>query len=142
MRRETVIASLLCLNLALAATLALVWKHRLHLVQSTEALGTDSASTARAVPSVSKPPSSSPSPPSEFSWRILQASNYKQYIVNLRAVGCPELTIQDIIVAAVNRQYAAREAALNLRPELAKPWEIAGWSGAGYYDKQRQMREL
>jgi hypothetical protein len=72
----------------------------------------------------------------------LRTSNYKHYIANLRAAGCPELTIQDIIIAAVNRQYAAREAALNLRPELAKPWELAGWSGAGYYDKQRQMREL
>ena len=34
-------------------------------------------------------------------WRQLESSDYRQYIANLRAVGCPEKTIRDIIVAEV-----------------------------------------
>ena len=40
-----------------------------------------------------------------FNWELVESSDYKQYIVNLRSVGCPEETIRDIIRADVNRLY-------------------------------------
>lgn len=43
-----------------------------------------------------------------FTWDQLESTNYVTFIKNLRAVGCPEPTIRDMIVADVNRIYARR----------------------------------
>jgi hypothetical protein len=37
--------------------------------------------------------------PTAFHWSQLESTNYQSYIANLRAVGCPEQTIRDIIAA-------------------------------------------
>lgn len=49
--------------------------------------------------------------PRLLSWRDLESEDYPTYIANLRAIGCPEVTIRDIIVADVNELFAARRAA-------------------------------
>ena len=41
-----------------------------------------------------------------FRWSQLEAGDYPTYMRNLRAVGCPEETIRDIITADVASQYA------------------------------------
>ena len=53
-------------------------------------------------------PSSTPASPSvaPFSWRSLESPDYRQYIDNLRAIGCPEETIQDLIISEINKLYA------------------------------------
>lgn len=43
-----------------------------------------------------------------FTWRAIESADYRRYVDNLRAISCPEKTIQDIIVADVNELYAAR----------------------------------
>lgn len=63
------------------------------------------------------PTSPDPGPP--FSWRQVESEDYHQYIANLRAIGCPEQTIRDIIIADVNKLYAARENALKAKPTPA-----------------------
>src|SRR5688572_24962345 len=45
-------------------------------------------------------------------WRIVESEDYKKYIANLRAIGCPEETIRDIIVADVNKLFEARKKEL------------------------------
>ena len=35
-----------------------------------------------------------------FSWRDVESPDYPVYIANLRAIGCPEQTIRDIIMPA------------------------------------------
>ena len=40
-----------------------------------------------------------------FKWEAVEAPDYKQYIANLRAVGCPEQTIRDIIITDLDRTY-------------------------------------
>ena len=54
----------------------------------------------------------------KFSWRDLQAEELKAYIVKLRAVNCPELTVQDLILAEVNRRFAAKTRAFWNDPEM------------------------
>jgi len=44
-----------------------------------------------------------------FHWRQLESTNYDEFVASLRAVGCPERTIRDILVADVSQAYAARE---------------------------------
>ena len=43
-----------------------------------------------------------------FTWEQVQSTNYATLIKNLRAIGCPEQTIRDIVASDVNRIYARR----------------------------------
>jgi hypothetical protein len=45
-------------------------------------------------------------------WQSIESKDYKQYISNLRAIKCPELTIRDIIIADINALYEPREKAM------------------------------
>src|SRR5438094_1390766 len=45
-----------------------------------------------------------------FTWNEIESRDYPAYIANLRAIGCPEATIRDIIVAEVNQLFARRRA--------------------------------
>ncbi len=58
-----------------------------------------------------------------FSWTSVESEDYKKYIANLRAIGCPEETIRDIIIADVNKLYAAKIAALRPPPSEFKFWK-------------------
>lgn len=61
------------------------------------------------------PPAPAPAtpPPSPqvaqlIQWRQIEAADYHEYVANLRAIGCPEQTLQDIILADVEQLYAER----------------------------------
>jgi RNA polymerase sigma factor (sigma-70 family) len=43
-----------------------------------------------------------------FRWENIESTDYRQYIANLRAAGCPEPVIRDIIFADVHGQYNQR----------------------------------
>jgi hypothetical protein len=43
-----------------------------------------------------------------FTWEQLESTNYVTFIKNLRAIGCPEQTIRDIILSEVDRLYGRR----------------------------------
>jgi hypothetical protein len=43
-----------------------------------------------------------------FHWRELESTNYETYVANLRAVGCPERTVRDLLLAELRASYAAR----------------------------------
>jgi hypothetical protein len=43
-----------------------------------------------------------------FTWEQVQSTNYATLIKNLRAIGCPEQTIRDIVTTDVDRIYARR----------------------------------
>ncbi len=47
-------------------------------------------------------------------WRRIESDDYKAYIANLRAIGCPEDTIAVIIAADLNKLYRSKLA--HLRP--------------------------
>jgi len=56
-----------------------------------------------------------------FDWRAVESENYKEYIANLRSIGCPEETIRDIIIADVNKLFESR------RKELASGKRFEFW---------------
>ncbi|NBV23296.1 MAG: hypothetical protein EBS05_15425 [Proteobacteria bacterium] len=76
----------------------------------------------------------------KFDWNSVESADYKQYIANLRSIGCPEETIRDIITADVNKLYEAR------RKELAGPkkkfefWKPGSMMGAAV-DPERIEKE-
>jgi hypothetical protein len=43
-----------------------------------------------------------------FNWNEIESDDYPTFVANLRRIGCPELTIRDIIVADVNQMFAQR----------------------------------
>lgn len=59
-----------------------------------------------------------------FHWGELESPDYRQYIANLRAIGCPEATIRDLIVADVEKLYAGKAAALYPSPRDFKFWRV------------------
>lgn len=65
--------------------------------------GATQSETARTVASNAPPP---------FLWSAIESADYRQYIANLRAVGCPEATIRDLIAADLGALYAPRAAAI------------------------------
>jgi hypothetical protein len=85
------------------------------------------------------PDSADPRSSAQFDWRQVESDNYKQYVSNLRAIGCPEKTIKDIIVADVNDLFASKKAAVT-RTNVYQYWRQAPLSRSE--DQERQLRDL
>lgn len=58
-------------------------------------------------------------------WHALAAGNYRECVERLRACGCPEETVRDIIIAAVSRRYRAQLVA----QEEARYRHFKWWRG-------------
>ncbi|HEX7578110.1 MAG TPA: hypothetical protein VF430_08750, partial [Verrucomicrobiae bacterium] len=43
-----------------------------------------------------------------FNWQSVEAADYRVFIENLRAIGCPDLTIFDIVSAEVDELFNAK----------------------------------
>jgi hypothetical protein len=74
-----------------------------------------------------------------FDWRQVEAPDYKQYIDNLRAIGCPEKTIRDIVVADVNDLFSSRLASVTNTNQY-QYWRKEPVSRSE--EQERQVREL
>ncbi len=88
---------------------------------------------------------SSPSPapasaPGEaFHWRQIESNDYRRYIANLRAIGCPEQIIRDLIIADVNNLYAPRLRALHHTAEDRKYWQAEPrWPSLQDMEREKQ----
>jgi hypothetical protein len=57
-------------------------------------------------------PAPAPVAAAPFHWSQLESSDYATYIANLRAIGCPEQTVREIISADVDDSYASRREPL------------------------------
>ncbi len=50
------------------------------------------------------PAVASPTRPATFHWNQLESEEYPAFIANLRAIGCPEQTIRDIISGELTKK--------------------------------------
>lgn len=71
--------------------------------------------------------------PIDFSWLSVESSDYVTYIANLRAIGCPESTVRDIIVADVNQLFARK------RNEDAAAQDQEWWRAEASQELQRSI---
>ena len=55
-------------------------------------------------------------------WSDLESTDYRQYIANLRAAGCPEGVIRDIITSDLNQVFVKRAREIR-PPEARKYWQ-------------------
>ncbi|HZI32866.1 MAG TPA: hypothetical protein VFF11_11030 [Candidatus Binatia bacterium] len=61
--------------------------------------------------------------PQSFRWRQLESTNdYRRYVANLRASGCPEATIEDIVSGDAGRAFAFERNQLGLDEAGTGPW--------------------
>ncbi|MEI6566344.1 MAG: hypothetical protein WCR20_06700, partial [Verrucomicrobiota bacterium] len=73
------------------------------------------ASTRMAVPEPSRDSHRHPDPAPvarPFSWSQLESADYREYVANLRRIGCPEITIRDIIAADIDGIFEERRQEL------------------------------
>ena len=78
------------------------------------------AATKAAAPARPIPPSPSLSPTP--SWQMIESKDFAQYAANLRAVGCPEWVVRNVIVAGIDRFY---HSSIKLTPAYSPPWKNA-----------------
>jgi len=72
-------------------------------------------------------------------WRQVESPDYKEYIANLRAIGCPEKTINEIVTADVKDLFSARRAAIT-RTNHYEYWRV---DPVNLSEEQRkQLQEL
>ena len=65
---------------------------------------------ARTTPTAAPPPSNSPD---DFRWSTIESADYRNYVANLRHIGCPEQTIRDLLLADIDAaQFAVRKQEL------------------------------
>lgn len=85
-------------------------------------------------------------PGEAFSWRKIEAEEYHRYVANLRAIHCPEETIQDIIYNDVTKLYAEKQRALNREYKYGPSGASDYWKTDNQFgysaERNRKAREL
>ena len=70
-----------------------------------------------------------PKPVRKFDWRMVESADYREYIANLRSIGCPEETIRDIIVADVNKLFESRRREITASTNKFSYWKAGNIFG-------------
>ncbi len=74
------------------------------------------------------------------SWTQVASEDHQVYIANLRALGCPEETIRDIIIADVNRLYREKTVQALGTAQKYEYWKPANQFENPFFDKERMQR--
>ncbi len=74
-----------------------------------------------------------------ITWEMVESGDYKEYIANLRSIGCPEETIRDIIIADVNKLYDKKKKEARGTPKKFEYWK-GGNPFAGVMDTELMQK--
>ncbi len=126
MRSSFLAISMMC-NLVLVAAFLVVRNG------STPGPAAPASATSTAAPKTAPAwPATKETPVPVVPWRLIASADYRQYIANLRAVGCPEWLVRDIIVADIDDLYNQKSR--------ADPVNFAPWQGADQRRKAARSR--
>jgi hypothetical protein len=110
------------LNLALLGGLIFVvanWRQK----ESASALALSEARSPAPVATAPTAPALSGMESEPFRWSRLESTkDYRIYVANLRAIGCPEATLEDIVRGDADRAYSWERNQLGLDEAGAGPW--------------------
>lgn len=143
MKFKTLLGFLLALNLLLAGAVAWMqlWRGQGDSRGLVEGQGfATHESQSETMGSLESDASESHS--DAFTYRRLLSMDLRQYIAQLRKVSCPESTVQDIILAEIQRRYASRESALGVHRQHQNPWDPPPPGGGRDWKKWTRLREL
>ncbi len=93
----------------------------------------------RNAPPAQQPTVATNAPP--FHWSALESPDYAVYAAKLRAVGCPERTLRDILLPDIEKLYDERAAELADSPEDTF-WETADQRDARQRQRDAKLRAL
>lgn len=78
-----------------------------------------------------------------FNWESVESADYREYIENLRSVGCPEETIRDIIIADVTKLYDQKKKAVRGESKKYEYWKSGfAFMGVGDSETMEQIEAL
>ena len=134
---------LLVLNLTLVGVVGYLVKTVLHTRTESSQPSATASVLARSISSERKVVTVVQT--NDFNWRQLESEDYRTYITRLRAIGCPEQTIRDIIIADIDQLMAPRlQATVPRRKELQfwQPEEEELWNDFDARDGLQQQRRI
>ncbi len=107
--QQPLLAGSLALNLAFGLTAMLVWLSPGNNAPAlTASLAVSPPSKEKKAPRQAAITAKAPA----FQWSQLDAPDFATLVKNLRAIGCPELTIRDIVAGELNEIYELKSQAL------------------------------
>ena len=113
MRSRTPLILSLGLNAVIAALAVAQWTRLAPASRQSAPVRAPRPAAPAVEPAVREPAAPANAPPRlAFNWARVESDDYRQYIANLRVIGCPERLIRDLIVRDVDELYERREAAL------------------------------
>ena len=117
MKAKRLFAVSLLLNLVLLGVAGFLAERKIELskIPQPEAALTRPDAMVPAESSHVLPADPLPTATQPFHWSQIESSDYRTYISNLREIGCPELTIRDIITADVDALYTQKRGQLQER---------------------------
>ena len=120
-------ASLFAISVLMAMAAALVFLSRQVAPASRETGGNVPVpAQLKAARKNKKPALSTPAvliQTNQFRWSSIESADYKDYVANLRSVGCPESTIRDIVLTDLMKYYAGRRGQAMTNGHEFKYWE-------------------
>ena len=142
MKPPTTLTLSLLVNLALAALL-LALRLASPTGPQTPAPAIFAPETLKVAPS---PSLTNRTPALVVPWRLIASADYRQYIANLRAVGCPDWLVRDIVVADIEDLYQQKA---RTDPVYFAPWQgvderrkISRNRSAQHYALRQEKRAL
>ena len=134
MKANTILVGSLVINLALVAALALRSKSAKPPQQPAPVPVRDDTRPATGqkgrAPAISREREA-------FEWSQIESADFQQYIANLRAIGCPEETIRDLVIAELNKLYVPQFAALR-----AQTHQFAYWKPGSRKAREELQKQL
>jgi hypothetical protein len=110
----------LCLNVALAGVAVCLLKQPVPPGSRESAATISEPATASAIaclPAASSLPATVAYVTNRFAWSAVEAEDFEQLAANLRAIGCPEKTVRDVVVARARR--GLEQLSPRAKPKLA-----------------------
>src|SRR5580658_3402700 len=107
---NTILKISFLLNVVLLGGLLWLWSHP----QNSGVVAAPPAVAKAEVPAVETEP---------FRWsRLLSSNDFRSFVANLRAAGCPEATVEDIVRGDTGRAYSVMRERLGLSPAEPGAW--------------------
>ena len=148
MNAKTLLRTLLVMNVLLLGTAAFRWQQVQRKPGSPPPVlvhVTNLSLAAVEIPVAASPamlPAAPTAATNTFDWRRVESPDYRQYIANLRAGGCPEKTIRDIIIADVNDMFCQRARSLSGTTNRFEYWKPGHWMGESATEDVTKQQDL
>jgi 2-hydroxychromene-2-carboxylate isomerase len=125
------ISFVILLSLAANVVLAAVWLQVNHSSpKAVDAVAAAQTETVMVAPSSVVPVDDGATGlNSQARWSDLQVADLREFVRRLRAVGCPEETIKDLVLAELNRSFSKKQRAL---------WQDSNFNSSEYWKPYRQ----